>query len=32
MRALQAVFAHDPLDALAPDGHALAAQLQPHPR
>jgi hypothetical protein len=32
MSALQPVFSHEPLDAFAPDPHALAAQLQPHPR
>jgi len=26
------VGAHDPLHAFAPDPHALAAQLQPHPQ
>jgi hypothetical protein len=32
VRALQPVAAHDPLHPLAPDPHALAAQLQPDPR
>jgi len=32
IRALQALFAHESFHALAPDPHALAAQLQPDPR